>query len=91
MLSGQNAAATPMEVEDDLGAEEITVARREHDHVPERVGEQTRRDRAHRNHRSRGDRQKHGHTRRDRGHDRGEGRRYWQRDQRPKHHNPHRH
>ena len=88
MLSGQNAAATPMEVEDDLGAEEITL-----DHAPERVEEQTRRDRAHRNHRSRGDRgdrQEHGHARRDRGHDRGEGRRYWQRDQRPRHHNPRR-
>ena len=82
-----------MEVGDDLELEEITMARGEHDHILEREEEQTRRDRAHRNHRSRGDRgdrQEYGQTRRDRGHDRGEGRRYWHRDQRPRHNNPRR-
>ena len=76
-----------MEVGDDLELEEITMARGEHDHILEREEEQTRRDRAHRNHRSRGDRQE---TRRDRGQDRGEGRRYWYRDHRPRHNNPRR-
>ena len=96
--------ASPMEVQDNLESEDITVARSEENNFLER--EQIRqdrahregRDRAHRDHRRRGDRgerletgrdrQGHRQARPNRGEDRGEDRRH--RDHRPKNNKPRR-
>ena len=83
-----------MEVEDDLGAEEVIPRpdRAGHDRARERAMEHYRRDRAPSNTCNRGDRRdRHGRgDRQDRGHERGEARRYGQRDHRPRHHDPRR-
>ena len=61
------APASPMQVEDNLELEEITLARGAHDHVLERGEDhQDRRARDRRGH-NRGDRRERGHDRGDRG------------------------